>query len=84
MDLTAVTYNGARSIQDRIAVQSTVEFDVTRDGPTRIYPLVPYTVDFTIKANADYNGKITEYVPASFEITPQQGLTVKQAAIQKH
>jgi len=76
MDLTAITVNGAKSVQDSFTVQSTVEFDVARDGPTRVFPLVPYTMQFTINANQDYNGKITEYVPASFEITPQQGLEV--------
>ncbi|MCH8833449.1 MAG: hypothetical protein IIA81_04060, partial [Thaumarchaeota archaeon] len=76
MDLTAITANGVKSVQDSFTVQSTVEFDVTRDGPTRVFPLVPYTMQFTINANQDYNGKITEYVPASFEITPQQGLKV--------
>ena len=41
MKLTAVTYNGVRSLIDEFIVQETVEFDVTRQGATRIYPVVP-------------------------------------------
>ncbi|MCK4820489.1 FG-GAP repeat protein, partial [bacterium] len=78
MNLTAVTSNGIRTIQDTFTVQRSVDFDVARDGPTRIYPPVPYTMNFTIKANRDYDGLIREYVPASFEITPQDGLTVER------
>jgi len=75
-NLTAVTFNGARSIQDNFIVQNSVEFDVARNGPTRIFPPVPYVMNFTIKSNKDYTGVIKEYVPASFEITQQDGLTV--------
>ncbi|MEE8168538.1 MAG: hypothetical protein V3T58_06670, partial [Candidatus Hydrothermarchaeales archaeon] len=77
MDLTAITEDGERSIVDEFEVQSSIPFDVARDGPTRIYPLVPYTMSFMIKANEDYSGPIREYVPSSFEITPQEGLEVK-------
>ena len=76
MNLTAVTADGTRSITDSFTVQSSVDFDVARDGPTRIYPPVPYVMNFAIKANKNYTGLIKEYVPASFVITPQQGLTV--------
>jgi hypothetical protein len=78
MNLTAVTADGTgtKSITDNFTVQSSVDFDIARDGPTRIYPPVPYVMNFTIKANKDYTGLIKEYVPASFVITPQQGLTV--------
>ena len=76
MKLTVITPNGERSIQDSFVVQSQVDFDVARQGPTRIYPFVPYTMEFAINANKDYNGPIVEYVPASFEITPKQGLRV--------
>jgi len=76
MNLTAETINGARTITDNFTVQSAVDFDVARDGPTRIFPPVPYIMNFTINANQNYNGIINEYVPASFNITPQQGLTI--------
>ena len=76
MNLTAVTADGTKSITDNFTVQSSVDFDVARDGPTRIYPPVPYVMNYTIKANEDDTGLIKEYVPASFVITPQDGLTV--------
>jgi len=65
-----------KSITDVFTVQNSVDFDVARDGPTRIYPPVSYVMNFTIKAHKNYTGLIREYVPASFVITPQDGLTV--------
>jgi hypothetical protein len=79
MNLTAVTSAGVYTIMDNFTVQNSVAFDVARDGPTRIYPVEPYRMNFTIKANKNYNGLIKEYVPASFAITPQDGLTVTTA-----
>ncbi len=76
MNLTAVTYNGVRSVQDKFTVQSSVDFDVARIGPTRIYPAVTYTMKIPIIANKNYNGIINEYVPSSFAITPQNDLTI--------
>ncbi|MBI2141150.1 hypothetical protein HYU16_01880 [Candidatus Woesearchaeota archaeon] len=80
MNLTAATANGVRTILDNFTVQSQVDFDVARAGPTRIYPPVPYTMNFTVTASDSYNGQITEFVPASFVIAPQDGLTVATAA----
>ncbi|KFM18079.1 Concanavalin A-like lectin/glucanase protein, partial [Marine Group I thaumarchaeote SCGC AAA799-P11] len=77
LELTAITDNGIKDISDSIIVQDYVPFDVIRDGPTRIYPLVPYTMTIPITTNENYSGMITETVPASFEITPQDGLHVK-------
>ncbi len=76
LTVTAVTADGTKSITDVFTVQNSVDFDVARDGATRIYPSVPYVMNFTIKANKNYTGLIREYVPASFVITPQDGLTV--------
>lgn len=76
MHLTAETENGIKSIEDSFMVVENVDFDVIREAPTRIFPPVPYKVNLNIKANKDYNGEIIEYVPSSFEITSQIGLTV--------
>jgi hypothetical protein len=76
INLTAVTADGTKSITDVFTVQNSVDFEVARDGATRIYPSVPYVMNFTIKANKNYTGLIREYVPASFVITPQDGLIV--------
>jgi hypothetical protein len=76
LTVTAVTADGTKSITDVFTVQNSVDFEVARDGATRIYPSVPYVMKFTIKANKNYTGLIREYVPASFVITPQDGLVV--------
>jgi len=78
MNLTAVTENGVESLEDNFSVVSDIDYDVRRLGPTRIYPLVPYTMNFSIGINKNYNGEIYEYVPSSFAITPQSGLSVSQ------
>ena len=33
-------------------------------------------MNLTIKTNKNYNGEVKEYVPATFEITPQEGLII--------
>jgi len=76
INLKAVTFNGERAITDSFIVEQLPDFDVARNGPTRIYPVVPYTMNFTIKANKNHNGPIREFVPASFSITPQENLFI--------
>jgi hypothetical protein len=76
MELSAITKDGTRELADTFEVKQSVPYDVVRTGPTRIYPLVPNTMEFTIKPGKDYTGPITEYVPAGFEITPQEGMEV--------
>ncbi len=77
LNLTADTYNGIRTLIDSFSVKENVDFDVSRNGPTRIYPIVPYIMNINIKANKDYEGQIKEYVPASFDILPQEGLSIE-------
>ena len=83
MNLTAETADGTRSISEGFTVESAVDYDVTRNGPTRIYPPAKYTMSFTIKPNKEYSGDIIEIVPAGFEITPQEGLSVEEAGDEK-
>ncbi len=78
MNITAKTYDGLPYMIDNFSVQHSVDFDVARAGPTRIYPYVPYTMNFTIKANKNYNGPIIETVPKDFIITLQNGLTITE------
>jgi len=78
MNITAVTYDGTPVMLDNFSVQSFVDFDVVRNGPTRIYPPVSYTMNFTIKANKDYSGPIIELVPKSFAITSQPELQITE------
>ena len=76
MKLTAKTRDGERSITDAFEVRKHVNFDVERDGPTRIYPPAKYQMNFKIKTNKDYEGEIREHVPSSFAITPEKDITV--------
>ncbi len=74
LNLTAITNNGVRNVQDNFSVQTNVDFDVERKGPVRIYPFKVQTMNITIKANQNYKGAVREYTPSSFFIIPQQGL----------
>jgi hypothetical protein len=76
MNLTAITNNGEKTIYDAFQVKNKVKYDVERVGHTRIYPALPYNMTFVIKANKIYKGKIKEYVPSDYIITPQSGMTV--------
>jgi|GEM_PF-2596036 len=83
LNLTAITKNGIRSIYDTIIVQDSVPFDVVRQGATRIYPLAIYSMNFTIKANQNYQGIVTEKVPSVFKITPKEGMQVTEQGLEK-
>ena len=73
LTLSAMTKNGTSNITDSFAVQNSVPFDVERHAPTRIYPPNTYPVSLSVKANQDFSGTVTEFVPASFTITPATG-----------
>ncbi len=69
LKLTAVTKNGTYSIDDSFKVQENVDFDVERESATRLYPVLPYPMYITVKANKDFEGVITDTVPEVFDIT---------------
>ncbi|MFH0836239.1 MAG: hypothetical protein V1834_03690, partial [Candidatus Micrarchaeota archaeon] len=73
--LTAETSEGVQLLSSSIAVLQ-APFKVARSGPTRIYPQEKQVMLITVEASRDYAGKITERVPASFEITPREGMRV--------
>ncbi|MEX2144805.1 MAG: hypothetical protein WD712_00270, partial [Candidatus Spechtbacterales bacterium] len=72
VELTAETENGTRTMRDQFEVREYVPFDVERKGPTRIYPVEPYDMEFTIKANEDFEGQIVETIPDGFKILDLQ------------
>ncbi|MBN2251837.1 MAG: hypothetical protein JW724_07175 [Candidatus Altiarchaeota archaeon] len=78
INLTAKTRDGTNSITSNFTVQDSVDYDVARYGPTRIYPPAKYAMAFTIKVGKEYEGEITEVVPAGFDITPQEGMTITE------
>lgn len=68
--LNAKTPNGTHAIEEYITVKEQIPFDVRRTSATRIYPPLKYPMQFEITANQDFEGTITETVPAGFTITP--------------
>ncbi|MEK6943612.1 MAG: right-handed parallel beta-helix repeat-containing protein, partial [Nanoarchaeota archaeon] len=76
INLTAITSNGARTVADSFNVTNSVDFDVARDSATRVYPKALYTMDISVIANKNYNGVVNEYVPSSFAVVPQNGMTI--------
>src|SRR5207249_4128364 len=62
-------YSRQRQIVDYFKVDPNVQFDVERTSfPTRIYPVAPYPVTFTVTATQDYQGTVEDIVPAFFAI----------------
>ncbi len=66
--VTATTKNGTYYTADRFEVRKEAPFDIRRTGPTRIYPLANYSMSAVIKVNEDFEGTLTEQIPASFSI----------------
>lgn len=61
--------NGKRQITDYFKVQNEVSYDVERlSFPTRIYPRAIYPVTFRVTAKKDFNGEVSDIVPAFFSI----------------
>lgn len=74
--LTATTVNGVRTIHDSFNAVSSLDFDIQRIGPTRIFPYVPYPFSFHIKSKDDFHGVVVETVPAGFLVSaPTDGTT---------
>lgn len=61
------------TLSDYFEVAQSVPFDITRTGPTRIYPPAGYAMTFKIHVNQDFNGTVTETLPASFQVTSDDG-----------
>jgi len=69
INMSTVVNGTLLSINDSFFVQDYVDFDVRRNGPTRIYPLLEQFMNISIKANIDYAGVIQEFVPLDFNIS---------------
>ncbi len=65
------------TITDHFQVVATVPFVVERTGATRINPFKSdYAMRVSITANADFQGTVTEKIPASFQITDRGGASL--------
>jgi len=78
MELRAETKNGLRQLEDRFLVEENSDFIIKREGPTRIYPPEKYKMKISAEAGLDFPGPVREYLPKSFEISPQEGLKVEE------
>jgi len=68
LKLTARTQEGTHTITDSFEVREWVPFDIERIGPTRIWPIALYEMNFNIKANQDFEGEVVETTPLEFRI----------------
>ncbi len=60
-------------LSDYFEVAPSVPFDISRSGPTRLYPPESYPMDFKIHANQDFTGTVAETLPQSFSVTSAGG-----------
>ncbi|MFA6354351.1 MAG: hypothetical protein WCX12_01545 [Candidatus Paceibacterota bacterium] len=63
-----IGHDSPMTVDEVFEAQEKPLFDVERFGPTRIYPPAIYQMRITIKANQDFSGVVSEYVPAVFEV----------------
>ncbi len=86
LHMEAETFLGTKSIDDVFTVvKATPVFDIERtEFPIRIYPRADYPVEISIKANADYKGPVSDFVPDTFKIRDisQNGEAIVQTGYQ--
>lgn len=70
MRIVAQTTSGTHEITDYFEVKKDLPFEVERlNFPTRVYPTAAYPVEIKVKANQDYQGTVTEYIPNAIQVT---------------
>jgi len=67
------------SATNTFEVKETVPFEITRTGPTRIYPVAPYEMKITVRANQSFSGVVREKLPDGFTLTDSSADTMTQA-----
>ena len=79
--LELTNYDTGKTVTDSIAVSESLPFNIQRSGATRLNPFTSdrYPMIITITANNDYQGEVTEKVPASFDIIWQGPASVKNS-----
>ncbi|MEK6967679.1 MAG: Ig-like domain-containing protein, partial [Nanoarchaeota archaeon] len=73
MNLTADISDGTRSIISNFTAKDSLDYQITRYGPTRLYPYSVYTMNLSVKAFKSFNGSITDEVPAGFSLSAENG-----------
>jgi hypothetical protein len=77
LTLTAVTANGTHSITDSFRVGGPEQALIERRGHTRIMPAFRYDMSFDVTLQEDFDGVITETVPASFDLSDTFGAQIQ-------
>ncbi|OGZ32865.1 MAG: hypothetical protein A2V69_00625 [Candidatus Portnoybacteria bacterium RBG_13_40_8] len=72
-EMKLINLDNGFEITDYFEVRDSVEFDVERSGPTRVWPYAKYEIKIKIKANSDFQGEIVETVPMTFAIEEKLG-----------
>lgn len=78
--VTVTTKNGTYAVADQFEVKEFVPFEIERNGPTRIYPPEDYDMTFSVKANQDFKGRVTERIPEDFAVKPVDAAFTKTLA----
>src|SRR3989344_4194713 len=79
LSLIAETKNGRRLIRSTFEVTPDQDFVVSRPSTSmRIYPPSEYTVKIDLIANQDFNGQISETLPASFAVSNARAMIRRQ------
>jgi hypothetical protein len=68
--LDATTQNGEYSISGSVEALDSPDYEISRTGPTRIFPLLDYPMEISVYSRDGYSGLIREMVPVDYEITP--------------
>jgi len=78
MTLSRLDVNGAivNSTTDDFEVQVDPSISIERVGPTRIYPVSPYNMQYNIQARDAFKGTVTEILPEGFTVPGVGGGTL--------
>lgn len=68
---------------DTFNVVPAQEISIERTGPTRIYPPAPYPITLTVSTTKSFVGKVTEYVPASFDVFDTEAMVTTEGEWKK-
>ncbi len=69
LTLSAINLTFTKSM----SVLPDLPFQVTRDAPTRVFPLITYPITITLSSTEGYTGTVTEHIPAGYKVTETDG-----------
>lgn len=69
-ELEANTQNGSYTVYSSLDVIDDPSFEVSRVGPTRVFPILEYPMRLQVFSKDGYRGRVHEVVPVDFDIAP--------------